>query len=145
MVNRQVLIGRLGGDATLRHTASGAAVASFSVATWESWTDKGGERKERTTWHRALIWGAIAETLKPKLLKGVMVYLDGLTQHREYQAQDGTTKRVTEVKVDRLFLLHGGKARDDGKGYEGEDLRGGRYPGEPDHGGPEGKENELPF
>ena len=60
-INKVILVGNLGKDPEIRHTPNGQAVANFSIATSESWTDKGGQKQERTEWHRIVVWGKLAE------------------------------------------------------------------------------------
>src|SRR5258708_16806050 len=98
-LNKCCLLGHLGRDPETRRTTSGAAVVSFSIATSESWKDKGsGERKERTEWHNIVIFneglGKIAETY---LKKGSKVFLEGQMRTREYTDKDGGQRRTTEA------------------------------------------------
>ena len=114
-VNRVILVGNLGRDAELKYTPSGAAVSNFSIATSESWKDKNsGERKEKTEWHRIVIWGKTAENLSQYLLKGKQIYVEGRLETRQWEDKEGQKRSTTEVRVgpgDRLVLLG---SRDDG-------------------------------
>lgn len=121
MINLTILVGRVGKQAEVRKTPSGATVANFSVATSENWVDKQGVKQERTTWHRVVLWGNIAEFLGPKLKKGTLVYVEGPTGHREYQTKDGQTRWSTEVKAQKLKLVGNTIPRDLGRGGEGEE------------------------
>ena len=76
MVNKVILVGRLGRDPELRHTQGGQPVANFTLATNERWTSKDGERQERTEWHRIVAWGKLAELCGEYLSKGRQVYID---------------------------------------------------------------------
>ena len=105
-VNKVILVGNLGRDAEVKVTASGQSVASFSIATTETWT-KDGEKKEKTEWHRIVLWGKQAETLQPYLTKGKQIYLEGRLQTRQWE-KDGQKHYTTEVKADRIVLLSGG-------------------------------------
>ena len=106
-VNKAILVGNLGRDAEVRYTPGGAAVANFTMATTESWTDKAsGEKQERTEWHRIQLWGKQAESVGPYLLKGKQVYIEGRIQTREYE-KDGQKKFSTEIRADHLVLLGG--------------------------------------
>ena len=88
-VNKVLLLGRLGQDIELRYTPNGDAVGNCTMATSETWKDKGtGERKERTEWHRLVIWGRRAEGLKDYLLKGTQIYVEGRLQTRQWEAKD---------------------------------------------------------
>jgi single-strand DNA-binding protein len=80
-VNKVILIGRLGRDPEVRYTASGRAVAKFSIATSEQWTDKeGGKKEERTEWHRIVAWARLGEICGEYLKKGSQVYIEGRLQ-----------------------------------------------------------------
>jgi len=97
-VNKVILIGNLGKDPEIRTTQSGTKVANLSVATSESWRDKSsGERKERTEWHRVVIFGALADIAEKYLKKGSKVYLSGSLQTRKWTDQAGVEKYSTEV------------------------------------------------
>ncbi len=80
-INKVIIVGNLGGDPEVRYTPSGSAVANFSVATSESWKDKNtGEKKERTEWHRIVVWGKLGELCGEYLSKGRQVYVEGRLQ-----------------------------------------------------------------
>ena len=83
-VNKVFLLGRLGQDMELRSTPNGDAVGNVSMATSETWKDKNtGDRKEKTEWHRLVIWGRRAEGLEKYLLKGTQIYVEGRLQTRQ--------------------------------------------------------------
>ncbi len=107
-VNKVILVGRLGQNPEMRFTPSGAAVANFSVATNENWTDKGGQKQERTEWHRIVAWGKQAELCNQYLSKGRQVYLEGRLQTRQWQDKDGQTKYSTEIHANVIQFLGGG-------------------------------------
>ena len=102
-VNKVLLVGNLGRDAEVKVTASGQSVASFSIATTETWT-KDGEKKEKTEWHRIVLWGRQADTLQPYLTKGKQIYVEGRLETRNWE-KDGQKHYTTEVKADRIVLL----------------------------------------
>jgi single-strand DNA-binding protein len=104
-VNKVILIGRLGQNPEVRYTPAGAAVANFSVATNESWSDKSGQKQERTEWHRVVVWGKLAELCSQYLAKGRQVYLEGRLQTRQWQDKDGQTKYTTEVQAQTVQFL----------------------------------------
>ncbi len=83
-VNKAILIGHLGADPEVRFTPSGQAVANFRMATSEAWTDKSGQRQERTEWHRIVVWGKQAELCGKYLKKGRQCYVEGRLQTREW-------------------------------------------------------------
>lgn len=113
-VNKVLLLGRLGQDIELRYTPNGDAVGNVTMATSETWKDKStGERKEKTEWHRLVIWGRRAEGLKDYLLKGTQIYVEGRLQTRQWEAKDGGKRSTTEVKVDNIEFVGGGRGTAD--------------------------------
>src|ERR671918_2622438 len=106
-VNKVILVGNLGRDAEVKVTASGQSVASFSIATTETWT-KDGEKKEKTEWHRIVLWGRQADTLQPYLTKGKQIYVEGRLETRQWE-KEGQKHYTTEIKADRIVLLGGGR------------------------------------
>ena len=109
-VNKVILVGRLGQNPEVRYTPSGAAVANFSVATNENWTDKQGQKQERTEWHRVVVWGKLAELCNQYLAKGRQVYLEGRLQTREWEDKAGVKKHTTEVHAQTVQFLGGQNA-----------------------------------
>ena len=107
-VNKVILVGNLGRDAELRYTPGGAAVATLNMATTEVWNDKGGQRQEKTEWHRIVLWGKQAESLQEYLTKGKQIYVEGRLQTRQWDDKDGNKRYTTEIKADRITLLGGG-------------------------------------
>lgn len=97
-VNKVILIGNLGKDPEIRTMSGGEKVANLSVATTESWKDKNtGERKERTEWHRIVIFGKVADIAEQYLFKGSRVYLEGQIQTRKWTDQSGNDRYSTEI------------------------------------------------
>lgn len=129
-VNKAILVGNLGRDAEMRFTAGGTPVATVNMATTERFTDRDGNKKEDTQWHRVVIWGKTAESLHEYLTKGKSIYVEGKIQTRKWTDKDGHEKYTTEIKADRVVLLGGGGG-DRGGGrssrpqYEGSDQGGG--------------------
>src|SRR5499427_7801843 len=107
-VNKAILVGNLGRDAEMRFTAGGTPVATVSLATTERFTDREGEKREDTQWHRIVIWGKTAESLQEYLTKGKQIYVEGRIQTREWDDKDGNKRYTTEIKADRITLLGGG-------------------------------------
>ena len=105
MVNRAILIGRLGRDPELRHTSSGTPVANFSVATDEFWNDSNGERQRRTEWHNVVVWSRLAEICNQYLTKGKLVFIEGRIQTREWDDRDGNKRRTTEIVASDMRML----------------------------------------
>jgi single-strand DNA-binding protein len=104
-LNKVILIGNIGRDPELRYTASGQPVANFSLATSEAWTNRDGEREQRTEWHRIVAWGRLAEICGEHLSKGKQVYVEGRLQTREWEDRDGNKRRTTEVTAQQLLML----------------------------------------
>ena len=104
-VNKVILVGRLGQNPEVRYTPSGAAVANFSVATNESWTDKSGQKQERTEWHDIVAWEKLAQICGEYLHKGKMVYVEGSLQTRSWEDQNGQKRYKTEVKANNVVML----------------------------------------
>ena len=104
-VNKVTLIGNLGKDPELRYTSSGVAVATFSVATNESWKDADGNIQERTQWHNIVAWKKLAEICGEYLKKGGKLYLEGRLQYRNYDDKNGVKRFVTEIVMDEMVML----------------------------------------
>jgi len=98
-LNKVILIGNLGRDPEVRYTQNGTAVANFTLATNDVWTDKGGERQERTEWHRIVVWGKQAEIVREHLTKGKQVYVEGSIQTRQWDDREGNKRQTTEIKA----------------------------------------------
>ena len=99
-VNKVILIGHLGNDPEIRYMPNGGAVANLTLATSESWRDKqSGEMREKTEWHRVIIFGKLAEVAGEYLKKGSQVYIEGSLQTRKWQDQSGQDRYTTEVVV----------------------------------------------
>lgn len=116
-LNKAMLIGNLGRDPEMRHTASGSAVCTFSMATNESWV-KDGERQERTEWHNIVTWDKLAEICERYLSKGSKVYIEGRIQTRSWDDKTtGQKKYMTEIVADQMMMLDspgGGRSGDAG-------------------------------
>ena len=132
-VNKVILVGNVGRDPEVRRLNSGEPVASFSVATSETWRDKAsGERKERTEWHNVVIFNEnLAKIAEQYLKKGSKVYLEGQLQTRKFTDKNGAERQTTEVVLQRyrgeLTLLdsRGGGGGASGGGDFGAEDRGG--------------------
>jgi len=105
MVNKCILIGRLGKDVDIRYTQTGVAVASFSVACAKKWTDKTGKKNEKTNWISVVVWGKLAELCTKYLHKGSLAFIEGEIETRNYEAKDGTKKYITEVVAQNVRFL----------------------------------------
>lgn len=152
-VNKVILIGNLGRDPEVRFAQNGNKIVNMSVATSDSWKDKQtGERKEKTEWHRVVIFNErLAEVAEKYLKKGSKVYLEGALQSRKWTGQDGVEKYTTEVVLDRfrgeLTMLDG---RGGGGGGSDSDMGSEPSPASARGGGPKGGrggelDDEIPF
>jgi len=104
-VNKVILIGNVGADPELRYTPGGTAVSNFNMATNENWTDSGGEKQERTEWHRIVVWGRLAEICNQYLRKGSKVYIEGRLETSSWDGQDGQKRYKTEVVARDMQML----------------------------------------
>jgi single-strand DNA-binding protein len=104
-VNKVILLGNLGRDPEVRFTQGGTPVANFTMATTDRWSDPSGEKKEKTEWHRIVVWGKQAEIAGEYLRKGRPVFVEGSLQTREWTDRDGNKRYTTEVRAQRLQLL----------------------------------------
>jgi len=104
-VNKVILVGNLGADPQLRYTQGGTAVANFNLATSERYTNKNGEREERTEWHRVVAWAKLAEICSEYLKKGKQIYIEGRLQTRTWEDQSGVKKYTTEVIAQNMVML----------------------------------------
>jgi single-strand DNA-binding protein len=136
-VNKVTLIGNLGKDPELRYTSSGVAVATFSMATSESWKDPEGNTQERTQWHNIVAWRKLAEIVGEYLKKGSKLYLEGRLQYRNYDDKNGVKRYVTEIVMDEMVML-------DSRGASASSASSdsGNAPPQEE---PSGKVDDLPF
>ena len=111
MINKVILVGRLGRDPEMRYTPSGAAVANFSLATDERWSSN-GETQKRTEWHNIVVWSKLAEICNQYLTKGRLVFIEGRLQTRDWEDKDGNKRRTTEIVASDMKMLGG--RREDG-------------------------------
>ncbi len=113
-VNKVILIGRLGADPELRYTTDGASVATFNVATTETWKDKGGGKQEKTEWHRVVAWRKLGEIAAEYLKKGKLVYVEGRIQSREFEGKDGVKRKIYEIVATNMKMIGGGASGEGG-------------------------------
>lgn len=104
-LNKVMLIGRLGKDPEMKYTPSGVTVATFSIATNESYKDKDGKAIENTDWHNVVAWKKLAEICGQYLKKGSTVYIEGKIKTRHYDHKDGTKRYVTEIIAENMQML----------------------------------------
>ena len=110
-INKVILIGNLGKDPEVRYSPSGQAVCNLSIATSESWTDKNGQKQEKTEWHRVVVFSKLAELCAQYLQKGRQAYIEGKLQTRSWQDKDGQTRYTTEVVAQSVQFLGGNAGR----------------------------------
>jgi single-strand DNA-binding protein len=151
-VNKVILVGNLGRDPEVRRSNDGGKIVNMSVATSETWNDKSsGERKEKTEWHRVVIFDdRLADVAEKYLKKGSKVYVEGQLQTRKWQGNDGVEKYTTEVVLSRfrgtLTMLDGRSGGGGSDDYGG--GSGGGYGGPSGGGGSRGGDDlddEIPF
>jgi single-strand DNA-binding protein len=162
-VNKVILVGRLGRDPETRYTSGGQAVANFTLATDETFKSRSGERQKRTEWHRIVLWGKLAEITQQYLKKGMLIYVEGRLQTRQWEdKRDGQKRQTTEIVANVMRMLTSraegaaagasagaGPSEGGGGGYGRSaepdfDAGGGAGPEEP-AGGPEISDEDIPF
>lgn len=160
-VNKVILVGRLGRDPETRYTSGGQAVANFTLATDETFKDRSGERQKRTEWHRIVLWGKLAEIAQQYLKKGMLVYIEGRIQTRQWEdKRDGQKRTSTEIVANVMRMLTsraegaaagagsgGGMGASHGRGGGGSepDFDAGGGMDEPGPSGPEISDEDIPF
>lgn len=161
-LNKVTLIGNLGRDPEVRSTQDGMKIVNLSIATSESWKDRNsGERRERTEWHRVVIFNEnLGKVAEQYLRKGSKVYLEGALQTRKWTDQNGQDKYTTEVVLQRyrgeLTMLDGrgeggggggggGYSGGSDGGYGGGQQQSGGYDAPAPVGGPNDLDDEIPF
>jgi len=137
MLNKTMLIGRLGADPEVRYTQDGVPVANFNIATTERFTNKAGEKEERTEWHRIVAWSRLAEICNEYLQKGKLVYIEGKLRSRTWEDNDGNRHRVTEVVAQTMQMLD----RAGSNGSSGDSKN--NVP--PKYDGPGSYDDDIPF
>jgi single-strand DNA-binding protein len=107
-LNKVLLLGNIGRDPEIRYTASGKAVATFTMATSQRWRDQDGNDQERTDWHRVVAWGRLGEICGEYLSKGKQVFIEGRLQSRDWEDKDGHKRTTVEVIANDMIMLGGG-------------------------------------
>ncbi len=125
MLNKVMIIGRLGADPDVTYTQGGQPVARLRIATDESYTDRDGNRQERTEWHRVTFFRRTAEVCQQYLHKGSLVYVEGKLQTRKWTDQNGQDRYSTEISGDRMQMLD---SRSSSSGYADRVPRQGAAP-----------------
>jgi len=104
-LNKVMLIGNVGRDPELKHTPSGIPVASFNLATTDSWKDRAGNLQEHTDWHSVVAWRGLAEVCCKLVKKGARIYIEGKLQTRNFEDKNGNRKHIVEILIDNMLLL----------------------------------------
>lgn len=145
-VNKVILIGNLGRDPEIRYTQAGEPIANFSLATSENWTDKGGQKQERTEWHRVEVFGKAAMVARDYLSKGRPVYIEGNIRYEEWTDKEGQKRNTTRIRVSgpnsRLVLLG---SRGEGGGPGRAPDREGAAAGAPPADDFQASDDDVPF
>ncbi|EMG7549642.1 MULTISPECIES: single-stranded DNA-binding protein [Vibrio] len=130
-INKVILVGNLGNDPEIRYMPNGGAVANITIATSDSWRDKAtGEQREKTEWHRVVLFGKLAEVAGEYLRKGSQVYIEGQLQTRKWQDQSGQDRYSTEVVVqgfNGVMQMLGGRAQGGGAPMGGQQQQQGGW------------------
>lgn len=158
MLNKAILIGRLGRDPETRYTGDGTPVTNFSIATSETFKNKQGEKQERVEWHKIVAWGKLAEICDKFCKKGGLVYIEGQISTRDWQDKEGVKRKSTEITARTMRLL----GSPGGRSSEGRESTDSHYDDDP-HGhepqesastsaqrmggstGPEINDEDIPF
>ena len=134
MVNKVILVGRLGADPEVRYMQDGTMVTNIRLATDEQWKDKNGEKVQRTEWHRVVAFRKLAEICGNYLSKGRLVYIEGKMQTRSWEDKDGQKRFTTEIVASNMQMLEskGGGREDAGAGSGAPPYGGGEQPPDED-------------
>ncbi len=106
-INKVIIVGRLGADPEVKTVSGDNTVARLNIATSENWTDRNGQKQERTEWHRVVVWGKLAELCGKYLAKGRQVYVEGRLQTRSWEDQQGQKRYTTEIVANTVQFLGG--------------------------------------
>ncbi|MGQ6073487.1 single-stranded DNA-binding protein [Serratia sp. IR-2025] len=149
-INKAIIIGNLGKDPEVRYTQNGGAIANLTIATSESWRDKqSGEQKEKTEWHRVVLFGKLAEVAGEYLRKGSQVYIEGKLTTRKWEDQAGVERYTTEIHVNVGGVMQMIGSRQDSSSQNGgpsdKQQQQGRQPAAPKNDPPMNFDDDIPF
>lgn len=145
-VNKVIIVGNLGKDPELRYIPNGDPVASFSIATTETWKDGNGQKQEHTEWHRCIAWRRLAEVIGEYAKKGTQMYVEGKLQTRKWQDKDGQDRYSTEIVVGEMKLLGNRGASPEGQSSRSApEKRQGGQDSAPKRSSFDDMEEEIPF
>lgn len=137
-VNKVIIVGRLGRDPEMKSTSSGTTLAKFSIATDERYTDRDGQRQERTEWHNIIAWGKLGDICGQYLRKGKQVYIEGSLRTDSWEDKESGKKMYRTEIVARDMVMLGSKNDSDGGG-------GGGWQPPADSGGSGPDDDDVPF
>lgn len=145
-VNKVILVGRLGKDPEVKATPNGNTVAKFSLATDEKFTDRDGNKQERTEWHNIVAWGKLGEICGQYLRKGKLVYIEGKIRTDSWEDKETKQKRYrTEIIADTMRMLDKKSDEEGGGSYSGGGYAGARKSTPSSSAAPEMDDDEVPF
>lgn len=107
-VNKAIILGNVGQDPETRYSKDGKAITNLSIATSEQWKDQSGQKQEKTTWHRCVFFGRLAEIAGEYVRKGSQVYVEGRMEHSTYTDKNGVEQRSFQINAQNLQLLSKG-------------------------------------
>ncbi len=142
MINKVILLGNVGKDPEIRHLDNNVAVATFSLATSESYKNKNGEKVTNTEWHNIVLWRGLAEIAEKYIRKGSQIYIEGKIRSRSWDDKDGNKRYTTEILGDNLQLL--GRPNSGG-GQQSEESRAQHVEEPLDPGADLSPTDDLPF
>jgi single-strand DNA-binding protein len=117
-VNKVILVGNVGKDPDIRHLDSGVSVASFPLATSETYRNKESQKVTNTEWHNIVVWRGLAEVVEKYVKKGDPLYIEGKIRSRSYDDKDGNKKYITEIIADNMQMLGSKQSNDNGSSSE---------------------------
>ncbi|MFN8574609.1 MAG: single-stranded DNA-binding protein [Gemmatimonadaceae bacterium] len=122
-LNKVMLIGNVGNDPEIRSTPNGSKVAQLNLATTRTWNGAGGDKQEKTEWHRCVLWNVkgsgLADVVERYVKKGDRLYIEGRVEYRQWQDKDGQTRYTTEINVREMVMLSGRSGGGEGEGSGG--------------------------
>lgn len=113
MINKAILIGNVGKDPEIKTFEGGNSVASFSLATSESYKDRNGQKQQKTEWHNISIWGKLVDVVERYVKKGDRLYLEGKITTRQWEDKEGNKRYTTEIICNQMTMLGGQKVKEE--------------------------------
>jgi len=118
MINKTILVGRVGKDPETRNLGESSKVSKFSLATSESYKDKQGQKVETTEWHNIVVWNGLADVVEKYVRKGSLLYVEGKIKYGSYDDKDGNKKYTTDIVVNNLQMLGGKSDEPEQNGFD---------------------------